>query len=87
MNANERELLLKDEVYASVGEVMVASKRLGSGYLEAVYKAREKPVGMTHNFRTPELACKRMAFTHLTIRVHSRPFAVRTDGGTANERQ
>jgi len=76
MNANERELLLKDEVYAIVGAAMEVSNLLGSGYLETVYKATEEPVGMPHNFRTPKLACKRMAFTHPTIRVHSRSFAV-----------
>jgi len=38
MSANERELLLKDEVYAIVGAAMEVSNELGSGFLEAVYQ-------------------------------------------------
>ncbi len=38
MNANERELLLKDEVYALVGAAMEVSNELGTGFLEAVYQ-------------------------------------------------
>jgi len=38
MNANERELILKDEVYAIVGAAMEVSNELGSGFLEAVYQ-------------------------------------------------
>lgn len=38
MNTNERELILKDEVYAIVGAAMEVSKELGSGFLEAVYQ-------------------------------------------------
>ncbi len=38
MNANERELILKDEVYAIVGAAMEVSNELGAGFLEAVYQ-------------------------------------------------
>jgi len=38
MNANERELISKDEVYAIVGAAMEVSNELGSGFLEAVYQ-------------------------------------------------
>lgn len=38
MNANERELVFKDEVYAIVGAAMEVSNVLGSGFLEAVYQ-------------------------------------------------
>ncbi len=38
MNANERELILKDEVHAIVGAAMEVSNELGSGFLEAVYQ-------------------------------------------------
>lgn len=38
MNANERELMFKDEVYAIVGAAMEVSNELGSGFLEAVYQ-------------------------------------------------
>jgi len=38
MNANERELALKDEVYAIVGAALTVSNELGSGFLEAVYQ-------------------------------------------------
>ena len=38
MNAKERELILKDEVFAIVGAAMEVSNELGSGFLEAVYK-------------------------------------------------
>ncbi|GAB4314169.1 MAG: GxxExxY protein [Candidatus Sumerlaeia bacterium] len=38
MNTNERELLLKDEVYAIVGAAMEVSNELGSGFFEAVYQ-------------------------------------------------
>ncbi len=37
MNANERDLVFKDEVYAIVGAAMEVSNVLGSGFLEAVY--------------------------------------------------
>ena len=38
MNANEHELILKDEVYAIVGAAMEVSNELGAGFLEAVYQ-------------------------------------------------
>ena len=38
MNANERELILKDEVYQIVGAAMEVSNELGCGFLEAVYQ-------------------------------------------------
>ena len=38
MNANERELLFKDEVYNIIGAAMEVSNELGSGFLEAVYQ-------------------------------------------------
>ena len=153
MNANEYELLLKDEVYAIVGAAIEVSNELGSGFLEAVYqealelefrerkipfaaqvpiqisykgrtlakeyipdfvcyeqviveikaikqltsveeaqllnylKAAGKPVGVLLNFGTPKLTWKRMVLTHPPIRVHSCPFAVETDRGSANERE
>ena len=38
MDANERELVLKKEVYAIVGAAMAVSTELGAGFLEAVYQ-------------------------------------------------
>ncbi len=38
MDANERELILKDEVYQIVGAAMEVSNELGCGFLEAVYQ-------------------------------------------------
>jgi len=38
MDANERDLILKDEVYAVVGAAMEVSNELGPGFLEAVYQ-------------------------------------------------
>ena len=38
MDANKRELLLKDEVYDIVGAAIEVSNELGSGFLEAVYQ-------------------------------------------------
>lgn len=38
MNANERELIFGDEVYAIVGAAMEVSNVLGCGFLEAVYQ-------------------------------------------------
>ena len=38
MDANEHELLLKDEVYQIVGAAMEVSNQLGCGFLEAVYQ-------------------------------------------------
>jgi len=147
MNANERELILKDEVYQIVGAAMEVSNVLGAGFLEAVYqealgielksralpfvaqptieiaykgrilskkyipdficydqviveikaikglttieqaqllnylKATGKPVGLLLNFGAPKLEWKRMILSQPDIRVHSRPFAVKKDGG------
>ena len=38
MDANERELILKDEVYQIIGAAMDVSNELGCGFLEAVYQ-------------------------------------------------
>ncbi len=38
MDANERELILKDEVYQIVGAAMEVSNQMGCGFLEAVYQ-------------------------------------------------
>jgi GxxExxY protein len=38
MNPNERELILKEEVYQIVGAAMEVSNELGAGFLEAVYQ-------------------------------------------------
>ncbi len=38
MDADERELLFKDEVFRIVGAAMEVSRELGSGFLEAVYQ-------------------------------------------------
>ncbi len=38
MNANGRELILKDEVYEIIGAAMEVSNQLGCGFLEAVYQ-------------------------------------------------
>ena len=38
MDANKRELILKDEVYQIVGAAMEVSNELGNGFLEAVYQ-------------------------------------------------
>jgi GxxExxY protein len=38
MDANARELILKDEVYRIVGAAMEVSRHLGCGFLEAVYQ-------------------------------------------------
>ena len=38
MNANERELIFGDEVFAIVGAAMEVSNELGPGFLEAVYQ-------------------------------------------------
>ena len=44
-------------------------------------KATGKPVGLLLNFGAPKLEWKRMVLTQPDIRVHSRSFAVETDGG------
>jgi len=38
MSADERELVLKDEVYAIVGAAMEVANEMGPGFLEAVYQ-------------------------------------------------
>ena len=38
MNTNERELILKEEVFKIVGAAMEVSNELGAGFLEAVYQ-------------------------------------------------
>jgi len=38
MNANERELIYKEETYRIVGSAMSVSNTLGCGFLEAVYQ-------------------------------------------------
>jgi len=38
MNANGRELVLKEEIYSIVGAAMEVSNELGTGFLEAVYQ-------------------------------------------------
>jgi len=38
MNGNERELILKEEVFKIVGAAMEVSNVLGAGFLEAVYQ-------------------------------------------------
>lgn len=38
MDVNERELILKEEVYQIVGAAMEVSNQLGCGFLEAVYQ-------------------------------------------------
>ncbi len=38
MNANERELIFKDEVFRIIGAAMEVSNHLGCGFLEAVYQ-------------------------------------------------
>ena len=38
MNANERELICKEETYRIVGSAMTVSNALGCGFLEAVYQ-------------------------------------------------
>ena len=38
MNANERELIYKEEAYRIVGAAMTVSNTLGCGFLEAVYQ-------------------------------------------------
>ena len=84
MDANKRELILKDEVYQIVGAAMEVSNELGNGFLEAVYqeaqilnylKATGFPVGLLINFGTPKLEWKRYANTR-NISGHSRPLAV-----------
>lgn len=38
MNANERELIFKDEVFRIIGAALEVSNHLGCGFLEAVYQ-------------------------------------------------
>ncbi|MCL4857998.1 MAG: hypothetical protein KJZ93_01275 [Caldilineaceae bacterium] len=51
---------------------------------EEVYQivgaATGKPVGLLLNFGAPKLEWKRMVFSQPNIRVHSRSFAVETEG-------
>jgi hypothetical protein len=38
MNANKRELILKEEIHAIVGAAMEVSHELGAGFLEALHQ-------------------------------------------------
>ena len=59
MNANERELILKDEVYQIVGAAMEVSNELGCGFLEAVY---QESLAMEFDVRQiPHVPQKRIA--------------------------
>ena len=66
MNANSRELILKDEVFRIVGAAMEVSSELGAGFLEAIYQealaieldireipfVRQSPVRVTYKGQT-----------------------------------
>jgi len=62
MDANERELLLKDEVYQIVGAAMEVSNELGCGFLEAVY---QEALGIElDERRIPHMAQKRIEISY-----------------------
>lgn len=62
MDANERELILKDEVYQIVGAAMEVSNQLGCGFLEAVY---QEALGMElEERRIPHVPQKRIVISY-----------------------
>ncbi len=62
MNANERELILKEEVYQIVGAAMEVSNQLGCGFLEAVYQEALE-IELAER-RIPHLPQKRIAISY-----------------------
>jgi GxxExxY protein len=62
MDANERELILKDEVYQIVGAAMEVSNQLGCGFLEVVY---QEALGIElDERRIPHVPQKRIAISY-----------------------